>query len=177
MSSLLHEKGYRSVGINQVLKKSGATSGSLYYHFPGGKQELAAAAIDFFTDEFMSNLHSLSRELDSAIDVLRRVIEAFIDDMESSQYQRGGAVTNATIELTRQVPLLQKAVSNYYTRIHDFTKELLIKNGWTKRGAEIVSYTIIATIEGALILCKAHRSTEPLHLIAEKSEQFFSERF
>ncbi|MBB3987910.1 TetR family transcriptional regulator [Sulfitobacter sp. BDSS02] len=43
-SNLFRQKGYSGVGLSEILKEAGLPKGSLYYHFPKGKQELAEAA-------------------------------------------------------------------------------------------------------------------------------------
>ena len=43
-SNLFRQKGYSGVGLSELLKEAGLPKGSLYYHFPNGKQELAEAA-------------------------------------------------------------------------------------------------------------------------------------
>ena len=43
---LLAKQGYRATSFDAVLERSKAPRGSIYHHFPGGKDELIAAAID-----------------------------------------------------------------------------------------------------------------------------------
>lgn len=43
-SALIRRKGYAGVGLSEILREAGLPKGSLYYHFPGGKRELAEAA-------------------------------------------------------------------------------------------------------------------------------------
>jgi len=45
MAQLLERQGYYGTGLNEIVQQSGAPKGSLYHYFPGGKEELAAAAI------------------------------------------------------------------------------------------------------------------------------------
>ena len=44
-AALLQRQGLPGTGIKQILADAGAPYSSLYHHFPGGKDELAAAAI------------------------------------------------------------------------------------------------------------------------------------
>lgn len=44
-AALLHLHGYHAVGLNRILAESGTPRGSLYFHFPGGKEELACASL------------------------------------------------------------------------------------------------------------------------------------
>ena len=45
-AKLLRRQGYAATGLNEIVARSGAPRGSLYFHFPGGKQELALAAME-----------------------------------------------------------------------------------------------------------------------------------
>src|SRR3981081_2812 len=42
---LLRRQGAHGTGLQEVLSHSGAPRGSLYFHFPGGKEELVREAI------------------------------------------------------------------------------------------------------------------------------------
>ncbi len=43
--ALMEAQGYHATGLNQILHQSATPKGSLYHHFPGGKEELAAEAV------------------------------------------------------------------------------------------------------------------------------------
>src|SRR5690242_20447853 len=46
---LFRERGYAATSFGDVLARSGAPRGSIYHHFPGGKEELAAEALSRYT--------------------------------------------------------------------------------------------------------------------------------
>src|SRR5439155_26126889 len=44
-SELFRRQGYTGTGVKQILAEASAPFGSLYHHFPGGKEELGAEAV------------------------------------------------------------------------------------------------------------------------------------
>lgn len=54
--SLFQTRGYHGVALSDILDATGLPKGSLYHHFPGGKQELAIAAVGFLADEVDARL-------------------------------------------------------------------------------------------------------------------------
>lgn len=46
-AGLFRQKGYHGVGLAEILETAGVPKGSLYHHFPNGKQDLAMAAADW----------------------------------------------------------------------------------------------------------------------------------
>src|SRR4051794_10995281 len=44
---LMRERGARGTSIDAVLQHSGAPRGSVYHHFPGGREQLLREAITF----------------------------------------------------------------------------------------------------------------------------------
>src|SRR5215217_141046 len=44
-AKLLQRQGYHGTGLNQIIAEASAPKGSLYFHFPGGKEQLVAEAI------------------------------------------------------------------------------------------------------------------------------------
>lgn len=55
-SRLFEVKGYNATGLNEILAESGAPKGSLYYHFPQGKEQLALEAINSAGEKIKANL-------------------------------------------------------------------------------------------------------------------------
>jgi TetR/AcrR family transcriptional repressor of lmrAB and yxaGH operons len=53
---LFQSQGYHGVGLTAILTRARAPKGSLYHHFPGGKEDLAVAAVDWLgaeVDQFL----------------------------------------------------------------------------------------------------------------------------
>ena len=69
-AELFRRQGYDGTGLNQILDESGAPRGSLYFHFPGGKQQLAVEAV-VASGAMLGK--GMERSLDSADDVAKGI--------------------------------------------------------------------------------------------------------
>ena len=45
-TTLFQQKGYIGVGLNEILKACHISKGSLYHHFPDGKEQLLIACLE-----------------------------------------------------------------------------------------------------------------------------------
>lgn len=52
-AKLFQEKGFNGVGLNEILSAAGVPKGSLYHHFPNGKEDLALEAAAFANREMV----------------------------------------------------------------------------------------------------------------------------
>ncbi len=55
---LFRQKGFHGVGVSEILAASGVPRGSLYHHFPDGKQDLALAAASWAKDGMLEIIDS-----------------------------------------------------------------------------------------------------------------------
>ena len=56
---LIAERGVHGMSIADVLERSGAPRGSVYYHFPGGKDEMVLAAMEYMATDARAPLEAL----------------------------------------------------------------------------------------------------------------------
>lgn len=62
-SDLFQTYGYSAVGLNAIVDASGAPKGSLYYYFPGGKEELALESVRLAGERICQDIaNSMGRE-------------------------------------------------------------------------------------------------------------------
>src|SRR5260370_10890480 len=85
---LFRRQGYAATGVNQILDTDDVKAGSMYHHFPNGKQELAAAVVDSVGAGIERRLREF---LDSGLPVTD-IVDGWIDLMASglSSDQRDG---------------------------------------------------------------------------------------
>ena len=56
---LIAERGVQGTSIADVLERSGAPRGSVYHHFPGGKNEIVGAAMEYMATDARVPLRAL----------------------------------------------------------------------------------------------------------------------
>ena len=95
---LLRRQGYAATGLNEIVSRSGAPEGSLYFHFPGGKEELAASAMERTGEELRGAIAAVIAAMPSASASLSALIDALGAGLEASGYRDGCPIATITLE-------------------------------------------------------------------------------
>lgn len=161
-ADLIQRQGYASTGLNQILESSGAPKGSLYFHFPGGKEELVALALEKSSESLSELLEQVLVTAPTAELALEMIAGYFASQLESSQFTKGCPLATVALEQAATSDALHEVCSRTYARWQAAIAARLVREGRSsERAGELASF-ILSTIEGALLLCRAHRSIEPL---------------
>jgi len=161
-ADLLHEQGYSSTGLTQILELSGAPKGSLYFHFPGGKEELVSAALTQSSDALTVALEAMLASASTPVAAVRAVIAFFASQLSASKFGKGCPIATVALEQAASSDPLQAVCSHAYRRWHLLVEQRLLRDGFRASRAESLANLFLVTLEGALLVSRAHRSTEPL---------------
>ena len=161
-AGLVQRQGYASTGLNQILAESKAPKGSLYFHFPGGKEALVAEAIEHSSSALTELLEQVLATAPSAEAALDMITLYFATQLEQSQFTKGCPIATVALEQAATSDALHAVCTRTYTHWQDLIAARLEREGHTKSRAGALAGLLLATIEGALVLCRAHRSVEPL---------------
>jgi TetR/AcrR family transcriptional repressor of lmrAB and yxaGH operons len=156
---LLRSQGYRASGLNQISAEARVPKGSMYHHFPGGKEQLAAEAIAASAAFVSATLDDcLARKEPAA--ALDSFIDLLIDQLEGSGFVDGCPVATTALETAATSDLLATTADAAFTAWTRAIGERL----HTSRvpDADGVATAIVSAIEGALVLARAKRSAGPL---------------
>src|SRR6201991_3711838 len=95
---LFREHGYFGTALSDVVNESAAPRGSIYFHFPGGKEELAGEVVLLHAGDHIAHINRAA----AATTTAGQLIEAFIgrirDELISSNYREGCAMAPLVIE-------------------------------------------------------------------------------
>lgn len=165
-ADLLQRQGYAATGLNQIVDESGAPKGSMYFHFPGGKEQLAALALERASQVLDERLAQVLAAAPSAARAVSAMAAHFALELESSKFTKGCPFATVALEQSAASDVLQRVCSEIYTRWHAGLEALLRRDGHRPARAESLAAFCLSAIEGALLLCRAHRSTKPLQQTA-----------
>jgi len=162
--TLLAKRGLQATAFSDVLAHSGAPRGSIYHHFPEGKDQLVDAAIELAGDRALRVLEAVDGRRPKAVtmfflDIWRRVLDR-------SRLRAGCAVLAVTVA-TDSPDLLDHAASIFRAWRRRLA-ELYIAGGMEAVAAARLATTLVAASEGAVVVSRAERSLEPFELVAEE---------
>src|SRR5437899_2819265 len=95
-AALMSSCGLTATSFADVLAHSGAPRGSIYHHFPRGKQQLAEDAINWTSERILAHLRSSPAT--SAAEVLGSFITIFRQAVVTSQGSSGCAVASIALD-------------------------------------------------------------------------------
>ncbi|MFC5664926.1 TetR/AcrR family transcriptional regulator [Kitasatospora misakiensis] len=159
---LIEAQGYYGTGLNQVLAESGAPRGSLYFHFPEGKDQLVAQALSEAGRDVAVLISGMAGGELSAAEVVRGLLDAFGDRMEQSGYAKGCPLATVALEVSAGHEELRRVCESAYAEWQGALADRLVLDGRDRAGAEAAAGSALALVEGALLLARVQHSRLPL---------------
>lgn len=170
---LFQQKGYKSVGINEILKACNVTKGALYHHFPNGKEELLIACLQTINEAITTDIEDIfSRHL-STKDATQAIMDKLIYSLETDGTITGYTFSSIVSEMATVSEPVRHACSALYEKIQHIYCAKLVTEGFSNESASDIACFMTASIEGAMMLCLTQNSTEPLKTIAKLLQNLF----
>jgi TetR/AcrR family transcriptional regulator, lmrAB and yxaGH operons repressor len=161
-ATLFRRQGYAATGLNQILTEAGVKAGSLYHHFPQGKQQLAAAVVDGAGAAIEQLLRRfLASDLPVA-DIVDRWVDLLVGGLTADS-RDGCPIEPIATEAVNASPLVREVSARAFTGWCAAIEERLRAEDWTAVEAKNVAVAMISLIEGALILSRIAGDAAALH--------------
>jgi TetR/AcrR family transcriptional regulator, lmrAB and yxaGH operons repressor len=160
-ATLMQRHGVAGTGIAEILATSGVTRRSIYLNFPGGKAELVAAATRSAGDEMTIMVRDYVAQPDPVGAFTRMWSEVLV----STDFE-GGCPIVAAASGRDESPAAASTAAEVFAEWAQLLAERLRDDGVKPAVARSLSMTIVASIEGAVMVSRAARSTEPLEQVS-----------
>ena len=165
-AAVIRRRGLSATSFAEIVADSKAPRGSIYHHFPQGKDQLAREAIRGTSAWVLAKQGSCSAKtpagvLDCFIDLWRQVVV-------SSKGTAGCVVAGVAVDTLPEAEELMAAVRTAFDSWVDLLTTQLRTAGMPTARSRSVAVSALAAMEGALILCRAERSVAPLEIVASQ---------
>lgn len=164
---LFRRKGYHATAFSDVIRESGAPRGSIYFHFPGGKDELVREAIAAAGDEMEQSIALAAGRAGDPASFVRAHADAVARRFEDSGYESGCAIATMVLELAPASDELTGAFAAAFDRWRELLATRFRQWGFPAELALADADLVMAGLEGALVLSRAARSLEPFRRTTE----------
>lgn len=166
---LFRTQGYAATGLTQILEESGAPKGSFYFHFPGGKEQLALEVLDAYGASVASALRAMAERSRDPNGFVRTLCRSVGQEMEASGWTLGCAAQALANEMAAASPDIARAVSKVFESWIAIVADVLVQQHGDRHRARRQAVALIAALEGARTLARAFGSAEPFRAVAEQA--------
>jgi len=160
-ATLLRARGVHGVGLREIVAHSGGPRGSLGRFFPGGKTQLMTEALDLVAAELPAEAIT---EAETVPEAIAAIVAPWRQLLVDHDFPLGCPFAATVIDAADNDDLRNHA-SELLSQWQASVTDVYVKFGDSHAVAEEESTMVLAALEGALILARARRSTEPLDTV------------
>jgi len=159
---LFQRRGYHAVGTIEILDAAGAPKGSMYHHFPLGKEQIAIAAVERIRGDLLAALHAQQAAGRSLEATIRRLGRGIARWLRSSAWREGALLSSISVGTVSELPGLHAAIRGAFDAWRAALADWLAAQGWTAPAAQATAQLLVASIEGAMILVRVDQDERSL---------------
>jgi AcrR family transcriptional regulator len=166
-SELFRRQGLTGTGIKQILAQADAPFGSLYHHFPGGKDQLAAETIERAGAYYGQLVAEKIAEQPDLISGIRAAFLGAGEALEETDYADACPIETVALEVASTNEPLRRATAEVFESWLAALTALLTHEGVEPANARALAHTVVSALEGAFVLARAARRTDALDACAD----------
>lgn len=180
-AEIFNKKGFEGTSLTDITKATGLTKGSVYGNFEN-KEEVAAAAFDYNWEMATRDISSQLGTATSAKEKLS-IYAAAYKTMSQKILTKGGCpLLNTAVDVDDTNPLLRERVLKAFLKWKNSIAALIkkaIADGECKSdiNPQLVAVSIIAMIEGGLMMANLTRQSTYLADVLSTTEEYIATMF
>lgn len=169
---LVHERGFGAASVRDIVRAAGVPQGSFTNHF-ASKEAFGLEILELY---FSGSRHTIAQTLTNdakrPLWRLREYIDANRQHVQHEQMRNGCLFGNFSIEVTDQSEAIRQRLVEIFTEVQGavaYCLQAAIDDG--EIGADVdpqaMAGLIVSSLQGAILLAKAHRSVAPVDQFEE----------
>jgi AcrR family transcriptional regulator len=165
-AALFQRQGVAGTGISEIRAETGATVGSLYHFFPGGKDELAAASLRWAAAGYAATVGAV---LDAAGDDPAVAIEVAFDvaaqRLVDTDYADACPIATVALEVASSNEPLREVTADIFEGWLQGLDARWRAAGIADDRVRDLSTVFLAALEGGFLLSRAAKDPEPMRAL------------
>ncbi|MEU1207243.1 TetR/AcrR family transcriptional regulator [Nocardia sp. NPDC005825] len=162
VAELMRVQGYSAITVKQITAASGAPMGSLYHHFPAGKAGIAAEALRTSGAAYIQLLPLLMDAHEDLREAVPAAFTAAAETIEQSGWMNMCPVGTVAGEVADSEPGIRDVAADVMRSWIDEGTGYFVRRGLGEADARELMVAVLCALEGAFVLSRTLRSTEPL---------------
>jgi AcrR family transcriptional regulator len=166
-AELLRRQGYAATGVKQIVETAKAPFGSIYHHFPGGKEELGAAAIRRSGALYELLIPAVFDPAPDLVSAVRAFFEGAAVHLEESEYEDACPIATVALEVSSTSETMREACAHVFESWITAGLSRFTAEGLDQATSRELVIGMLAALEGAFVLARATQTIEALHIAGE----------
>ncbi|MES1199566.1 MAG: TetR/AcrR family transcriptional regulator [Pseudomonadota bacterium] len=157
-AELFRARGYEGVGVAELLEASGAPRGSLYFHFPGGKEQIGVEVVERVGAAVTAQFAGLADREVSLEQFIDHVFRHTAKMVKERDFEASCPIAAIAAEIGAQTGALRIAVTKQFNDWESEVARAARGRGMSEKNAADFASALITTMEGAFLVSKAQRN-------------------
>lgn len=166
-AELFRRQGYAATGVKQIVAEAQAPFGSLYHFFPGGKEQLGAEAIRASGALYEQLIPAVFDPAPDVVTAVRDFFAGAAEHLTETDYADACPIATIALEVSSSSEPMRKACAEVFESWIAAGAERLAGAGLSAAKSRELTIALLAALEGAFVLARALRTTEPLEIAGE----------
>jgi len=150
--------------VKQIVAEASAPFGSLYHFFPGGKEQLGAEVIRHSGAIYSQLIDVFFSPGTDPVAATRAFFAGAAETLAETDYADACPIATVALEVSSTNEPMREACAEVFASWIESATERFIGYGLSRKRARALGISILSSLEGAFVLCRALRSTEPLEV-------------
>ena len=166
-AELFRKQGYSATGVKQIVTAAQAPFGSLYHFFPGGKEQLGAEAVRVSGALYAQLIPAVFDPAPDVVTAVRDFFNGAAEHLHETNYEDACPIATVALEVSSSSETMRVACAEVFESWIAAGAERFERAGVSPEKARELTIGMLSALEGAFVLARAQRSTEPLRVAGE----------
>ena len=166
-AEMFRRYGYTGSGLKQIVADANAPFGSLYHFFPGGKEQLGDEVIRRSGRMYMELVEAIFDAAPDPVTGAGDVFRGAAEVLRQTEYADACPIATVALEVASSNETLRMATADVFDSWIESATRRFTGAGIPSGKARALAFLLVEMLEGAFLLSRAMRTTEPVEVAGE----------